>query len=755
MIPEIEKEVNNGKNFALLRQITYAWALATWFKRNLKQSFLNRVYVDQKKITGLDIEDKKIKDKIYNQYLKALKKGVCDYVKIEYDQYTHKNIPRKYFSGGLTFSSSSVIVSNLEKVRNQFSDFAMGQKEQFNQFRARMNRWAKNTRISIASIKMKIAGSLMPSNPKSIIAKVLAGMFVALSIGPSQASNVNIDKKVANIIAGGQNSTEISYEEWAKEVRKGVASFDERNNIEKSENSDEKKPGSRNSYEGFSEGQREIIFEMAPYSEIINGVLGEYGFVMDIKSFEDQKSVGIRSEAVEFMIHPEGKSETFATIVVQRAHKPGDNTKKKRLFLKLFNSDEDKVYFAGKTRFVKANRHSTAHSQGIHMDDASKKKTREFLKNFFVRGLFLLKPSGNLEVDNLLRKNQQFYRNRYKLFLGNDDRGKNLPITIIGDTIIFSGDKINFDTVGFKPDPISYKVEQQEVHIAISVDWTGSIKKHMALAQRLSLIQLAKDFIDQVIDVYITIAVVGKNDVRLPVEMTPQQLLDFLNGEGEFKKIKENPWEGKRFLAEQGYGNTELIEKIDYLVENQPFGAIIYVAGDFFQDYAVEGEEQLSEDEINEWKNSKGENMKDVFDKSRKKGQKIFFYDVDPAVAPLQGIINNYNEGKENPNIFVQTSSYDFSENIATSMEKAVSIKVPGIAELKNLKLSLFGQDTISFNADGTPVNPEIDLNELLQKAENIKDGGVVYMDGYNQVLLPFMGPGTAYIVPKEQKTPY
>ena len=38
ILPLIEKEVNQGKNFAQLRQIYYSLILATWFKRKLKES---------------------------------------------------------------------------------------------------------------------------------------------------------------------------------------------------------------------------------------------------------------------------------------------------------------------------------------------------------------------------------------------------------------------------------------------------------------------------------------------------------------------------------------------------------------------------------------------------------------------------------------------------------------------------------------------------------------------------------------------
>jgi len=101
VIPEVEKEVNHGQNFAKLRQVYHSLILAKWYKQNLKQSILNREYSDQKKIIGIDIDDKSAKEKIYERYLEAFKKGVFNYIKEDYDTVAQQVIPRKYFSGGM------------------------------------------------------------------------------------------------------------------------------------------------------------------------------------------------------------------------------------------------------------------------------------------------------------------------------------------------------------------------------------------------------------------------------------------------------------------------------------------------------------------------------------------------------------------------------------------------------------------------------------------------------------------------------
>ena len=108
IIPEIEKEVNNGKNFAKLRQIYHSFILAAWYKKNLHQSILGQKYANQKKVVGLETSDKNVIDKIYQQYLNAFEKGVYDFIKEDYDETTQELIPRKYFSGGVKVTSSPI-----------------------------------------------------------------------------------------------------------------------------------------------------------------------------------------------------------------------------------------------------------------------------------------------------------------------------------------------------------------------------------------------------------------------------------------------------------------------------------------------------------------------------------------------------------------------------------------------------------------------------------------------------------------------
>ncbi|MFP4473545.1 MAG: hypothetical protein ACLFPX_06755 [Candidatus Omnitrophota bacterium] len=122
IIPEIKKEINEGKTFARLRQMYQAMVLAAWYKLNLRESLLGKIYVDRNKTAGVETKTPEEKEKIYEQYLKAFKQGVYNYIKEEHDPATGKTIPRKYFSGG--YSNTGPDQAQLsDKVRQQVVRF--------------------------------------------------------------------------------------------------------------------------------------------------------------------------------------------------------------------------------------------------------------------------------------------------------------------------------------------------------------------------------------------------------------------------------------------------------------------------------------------------------------------------------------------------------------------------------------------------------------------------------------------------------
>ncbi len=101
VIPEIEREINQGETFAQLRQVYQSMILATWFKLNLRQTLLGQVYADQQKVKGIDLADPAAPEEVYNRYLEGFQKGVYEFIREDYDEATHRVIPRKYFSGGV------------------------------------------------------------------------------------------------------------------------------------------------------------------------------------------------------------------------------------------------------------------------------------------------------------------------------------------------------------------------------------------------------------------------------------------------------------------------------------------------------------------------------------------------------------------------------------------------------------------------------------------------------------------------------
>ena len=119
ILPAIEKEVNEGRNFAPLRQIYHSMILASWYKKALKDSLLGRVYANKGKVKGVELLDKEAKQRIYERYLEAFRKGVYNYIKEDRDPRSEAVIPRKYFSGGLAMRASSVLEVHREDLNRQ------------------------------------------------------------------------------------------------------------------------------------------------------------------------------------------------------------------------------------------------------------------------------------------------------------------------------------------------------------------------------------------------------------------------------------------------------------------------------------------------------------------------------------------------------------------------------------------------------------------------------------------------------------
>jgi biotin carboxyl carrier protein len=142
IIPALQREVDEGEYFSQLRQMFNSLVLAIWFKRKLKGHVVNKIYTDQKKLSGVQIVDKQITQKVYAQYMEALKKGVYDFIREDYDADQREVIPRHYFSGGFSFMDAAQRIDFLPSVSLKTFELT-----------AMMGRFGKNlSRFSISLI---------------------------------------------------------------------------------------------------------------------------------------------------------------------------------------------------------------------------------------------------------------------------------------------------------------------------------------------------------------------------------------------------------------------------------------------------------------------------------------------------------------------------------------------------------------------------------------------------------------------------
>jgi len=130
VIPALTKEVNEGKNFSQLRQVFYSLILATWYKKKIKDSILNKVYSNRNKIGGVNVSALD-KDRIYQEYLRAFKKGVFNYIKE--DAISTSGLPgkeqgispKKYFSGGMLLTIHMLIRQLNREILDHLAKYSM------------------------------------------------------------------------------------------------------------------------------------------------------------------------------------------------------------------------------------------------------------------------------------------------------------------------------------------------------------------------------------------------------------------------------------------------------------------------------------------------------------------------------------------------------------------------------------------------------------------------------------------------------
>ena len=112
LVPTLYKDVNNGRNFAELRQMFRSVLLAQWFKRKFAKS-LYGFYFNSSKTAGLDVVSEELNTKVFEQYVSAFNKGVYSVKKKETNPVDGRLVKRHYFSGGI---SSAIDGSKIRKV---------------------------------------------------------------------------------------------------------------------------------------------------------------------------------------------------------------------------------------------------------------------------------------------------------------------------------------------------------------------------------------------------------------------------------------------------------------------------------------------------------------------------------------------------------------------------------------------------------------------------------------------------------------
>lgn len=122
IIPEIEREVNEGDAFANLRQIYSAMILASWYKKTLQQTLLSKVYVNQHKNSGINASDPMAVHNTYQDYLETFRRGTYNFIREDIDLTTREILPRQYFSGGITLAGNIRYSQNPKKIKPE--DFA-------------------------------------------------------------------------------------------------------------------------------------------------------------------------------------------------------------------------------------------------------------------------------------------------------------------------------------------------------------------------------------------------------------------------------------------------------------------------------------------------------------------------------------------------------------------------------------------------------------------------------------------------------
>lgn len=119
LINNIKTDINTGKNFAQVRQIYNSLILALWFKQKVADSFYKH-YLNSNKTNGIELDDKKVKEKIWKLYCQSFKKGVYNLIKSDGKK------KRSYFSGGFDGSRAARTMARANVSASSLNHYARG-----------------------------------------------------------------------------------------------------------------------------------------------------------------------------------------------------------------------------------------------------------------------------------------------------------------------------------------------------------------------------------------------------------------------------------------------------------------------------------------------------------------------------------------------------------------------------------------------------------------------------------------------------
>lgn len=125
LLPVIKQQVNNSAMFAPLRQLYYAFLLASYYKDSLSKDPYYQYYINKEKTRPLLLPETVNPEKtVYDSYLRVSQDGSYQITSTYVDPVTKRKTSRKYFSGGIQGEGGTAVVKDVtnEQIIRSFID---------------------------------------------------------------------------------------------------------------------------------------------------------------------------------------------------------------------------------------------------------------------------------------------------------------------------------------------------------------------------------------------------------------------------------------------------------------------------------------------------------------------------------------------------------------------------------------------------------------------------------------------------------